>query len=59
MDRGSSTGLNRPRSGYTERMVEEAPEIDPEEELWGVEEGEETSISIDELADLDEDSEVP
>lgn len=38
-------------------MVEEAPELDPEEELWGVEEGEETSISIDELADLDEDSE--
>ncbi|MGH3004922.1 MAG: hypothetical protein ACRDOS_03290 [Gaiellaceae bacterium] len=40
-------------------MVEEAPEVDPEDELWGVEEGEETSVSIDEFADLDEDSELP
>jgi hypothetical protein len=39
-------------------MVEEAPEVEPEEKLWGVEEGEEEpSVSIDEFADLDEDSE--
>ena len=37
--------------------MEEAPELDPEEELWGVEENEETSVSIDEFADLDEDGE--
>ena len=38
-------------------MVEEPPETDPEAELWGVEE-DETSVSIDEFADLDEDSEL-
>ncbi len=38
-------------------MVEEPPETDPEDELWGVEETEETSVSIDEFADLDEDTE--
>ncbi len=40
-------------------MVEEPPETDPEDELWGVEENQETSVSIDEFADLDEDSEAP
>jgi hypothetical protein len=39
-------------------MVEEPPETDPEAELWGAEE-DETSVSIDEFADLDEDSELP
>jgi hypothetical protein len=38
-------------------MVQEAPEVDPDDELWGVDEGEETSVSIDEFADLDEDGE--
>lgn len=39
-------------------MVEETPEIDPEAELWGVEEDEESSVSIDEFADLDDDGDV-
>jgi hypothetical protein len=38
-------------------MVEEAPETDPDAELWGVEE-DETSVSIDEFANLDEDDEL-
>lgn len=38
-------------------MVEEPPETDPDADLWGVEENEETSVSIDEFADLDEDGE--
>jgi hypothetical protein len=43
-------------------MVEESPEIEPEAELWGVEEDEKTSVSIDEFAELDdedEDGELP
>ncbi|MGH3030160.1 MAG: hypothetical protein ACRDNE_05255 [Gaiellaceae bacterium] len=39
-------------------MVEETPEIDPEAELWGVEEDEKSSVSIDEFADLDDDGDL-
>ena len=43
-------------------MAKQSPEIDPEAELWGVEEDEKTSVSIDEFAELDdedEDGELP
>ncbi|MGH3094014.1 MAG: hypothetical protein ACRDOG_17035 [Gaiellaceae bacterium] len=38
-------------------MEEEIPEVPLEAELWGVEEDENASVSIDEFADLDDDGE--
>jgi hypothetical protein len=38
-------------------MAKESPEIDPEAELWGVEEDGKTSVSIDEFAALDDEDE--